>query len=206
MADCEILQSTLLDDFEVAVFLTEVSTRHAILRKEKRVKSEKPRLGSKEGRLTGPGSRDVPVEIGDDERADMIREESQEEKEISLTDIPAVQDGGRDRQTSQESRGGEEHLFLSDGSRAEDSRARTSSRSPRENTTVPLIDDADQDDKKVALNTTYDGFSIYGRILCLVVKRRGIAKGKESAGGSGQAMMEEWIASTQLGEGQMMDD
>jgi len=56
------------------------------------------------------------------------------------------------------------------------------------------------------LNTTYDGFSIYGRILCLVVKRRGTGKGKELVGGAGQAMMEEWIASTQIAEGQMMDE
>lgn len=66
--------------------------------------------------------------------------------------------------------------------------------------------DGDDEKKKLALNTTYDGFSIYGRILCLVVKRKGTAKGKEVAGGSGQAMMEEWISSTQMGQGQMMDE
>ena len=62
------------------------------------------------------------------------------------------------------------------------------------------------DKKKLALRTSYDGFSIYGRILCLVVKRRGNAKGKDLVGGAGQAMMEEWIASTQMGEAQMMDE
>lgn len=196
-----------LDDFEVAVFLTEVSARHAILRKEKRAKKEKPKLGIKDGRLTGSGTRDVPVEIGGDEGAELVREESQEEREISLTDIPAAQDDGQDRDSSQESGADEQELFVSDGSQVEDSRARKPSRSPRRKTTPPLIDDAGGDDKKkMALNTTYDGFSIYGRILCLVVKRRGRAKGKELAGGAGQAMMEEWIASTQMGEGQMLDE
>lgn len=195
-----------LDDFEVAVFLTEVSARHAILRKEKKVKSEKPRLGTKEGRLTGHGTKDVPVEIGDDGGAELIREESQEEKEINLTDIPAAQDDGPDRESSQES-GEEQDLFVSDGSQGQASRALDQSRSLRGKTTPPLIDDAGEDDKKkMALSTTYDGFSIYGRILCLVVKRRGVAAGKEVAGGSGQAVMEEWIASTQMGEGHMMDD
>jgi hypothetical protein len=50
----------------------------------------------------------------------------------------------------------------------------------------------------MALSTSYDGFSIYGRILCLVVKRKGMVKGKQPAAGAGQAMMEEWIASTQV--------
>lgn len=189
-----------LDDFEVAVFLTEASARHAILRKEKKVKSEKAGLGTKEGRLTGPGTRNVPLEIGDDGRADYIRDESPEENEIDFTDIPAALDDGRNRESSRESGGDKQGLFLHDGSQAEDSR------SLREDTTLPLMDDGGEDDKKMALNTTYDGFWIYGRILCLVVKRRGEAAGKELAGGAGQAMMEEWIASTQMGEDQMMGD
>ena len=52
----------------------------------------------------------------------------------------------------------------------------------------------------------YDGFSIYDRILCLAVKRRDIVKGKETCDDTGQAMMEEWIASTHIGEGQMKDE
>lgn len=196
-----------LDDFEVAVFLTEASARHAILRKEKRVKTEKARLGTEERRLTGPGTRDVPVEIGDDGGADLIREESLEEKEINFTDIPTAQDNDRGRESSQDGGGDEEDLFFSDRSQVEDSQARHASRSLRRKTAPPLINDAGEDDKKkMALNTTYDGFSIYGRILCLVVKRRGGTEGKGLAGGAGQAMMEEWIASTQMGEGQTMDD
>lgn len=196
-----------LDDFEVAIFLTEASARHAILRKEKRVKSEKARLGTEERRLTGPGTRDVPVEIGDEGGADLIREESLEEKEINFTDIPTVQDDDRRSESSQDGGGDEQDLFFSDKSQVEDSQAGNASRSLRRKTAPPLIDDVGEDDKKkMALNTTYDGFSIYGRILCLVVKRRGVAEGKGLAGGAGQAMMEEWIASTQMGEGQTMDD
>lgn len=81
--------------------------------------------------------------------------------------------------------------------------------------------------KKVALDVSYEGFAIYGRVLCLVVKRRGNAplsgarsaaaaasaassgSGKApaasstlrrgvAAGGGGQARMENWIASTQI--------
>ena len=171
------------------------------MRKEKRVKSEKAKLGTKEGRLTGPGTRDVPLEISDDRGADLIRGESQGESETNLMDIPAAQDDDRDSESSQESGSNEQDLFVADEAHSEDARARKASRSRRG------IDDVVEDDKmKMALNTTYDGFSIYGRILCLVVRRRRLTEGKELAGGAGQAMMEEWIASSQMGEGPMMDD
>lgn len=53
------------------------------------------------------------------------------------------------------------------------------------------------DKKKMAMDTSYDGFSIYGRVLCLVVKRKDRkAKGVNTPGG--QAMMEDWITSTQM--------
>lgn len=83
------------------------------------------------------------------------------------------------------------------------------------------------DKKKLAMDISYEGFSIYGRVLCLVVKRRegdaggGIGatgarggKGKAAAASaasisassagrgnrapSGQATMANWIASTQI--------
>ena len=56
-----------------------------------------------------------------------------------------------------------------------------------------LFLDDETDEKKMIMQTTYDGFSVYGRALCLVVKRRDTA-GKEPIG---QAAMENWIASTQ---------
>ncbi|KLU82638.1 hypothetical protein MAPG_01709 [Magnaporthiopsis poae ATCC 64411] len=78
--------------------------------------------------------------------------------------------------------------------------------------------------KKVALDVSYEGFAIYGRVLCLVIKRRGNApssgarsaaatssasgkapatsttlrRGVAAGGGGGQARMENWIASTQI--------
>ena len=55
------------------------------------------------------------------------------------------------------------------------------------------------DKKKMAMDTSYDGFSIYGRVLCLVVKRKDKkVKGVAGFGGGGQAMMEDWITSTQM--------
>ncbi|KAL8932098.1 MAG: hypothetical protein Q9216_006963 [Gyalolechia sp. 2 TL-2023] len=189
------------DDFEVVVFLTETSSRHAILHKEKRAKFERPRLGSTDRKLTGEGTRDVPVEIADTLGPPPLREESQDEKRPDLTSIPAADD--------EADSGRNEELFVSGSS------------SPAFPDPEPLISDKgstrfnevarnqspDADDKKkLALRTSYDGFSIYGRILCLVVKRRGNIQGKDLASGAGQATMEDWIASTQMVEGQMTDE
>ncbi|KAI0200838.1 hypothetical protein F4808DRAFT_141109 [Astrocystis sublimbata] len=79
----------------------------------------------------------------------------------------------------------------------------------------------DDDKKKLAMDISYEGFSIYGRVLCLVVKRRdgnsadlaergasaavGLGSGnnrtKATGRGRGQAMMENFIISTQIPAG-----
>ena len=183
------------DDFEVAVFLTETSTRHSILRKEKRVKSEKGRLGTTNGRLTG--TKEAPVEVGESAPG-LLREESDEDSRRKLDDVPAASgEEGTIGQPSLPKVEGRDELFVSDGEEDGNGQPKTTARKQAER---------DDDKKKLAMKTTYDGFSIYGRILCLVVKRRGTTKSKEPTGGSGQAMMEEWIASTQMGEGQLMDE
>ena len=58
--------------------------------------------------------------------------------------------------------------------------------------------DREDDKKKLGFNTTYDGFNIWGFVLCLLVERKG-GPGKKSAAGEGhaQALMEEWISTQQ---------
>ncbi|KAL8869967.1 MAG: hypothetical protein Q9174_003878 [Haloplaca sp. 1 TL-2023] len=195
------------EDFEVAVFLTEVTCRHSILHKEKRAKAEKPRLGNGSRRLTGEGTQETPIEVGESGQPVVLREESQEEKMKTLAEIPAAEDSGRGEPSTNDA-----SLFLPDESDqhlddAIPAQRRSSRRGKKSPTGEDEHGDQDQDDKKkLAMSTLYDGFSIWGRILCLVVKRRGHAKGKELVGGTGQAMMEEWIASTQAAEGQMADE
>lgn len=205
MADVIDRRYKNLDDFEVSVFLTEISARHSILRKEKRALGEnKPRLGTTRGKLTGAGTRDVPVEVDQDDDVEIIREEISETSP-KLLDIPLVKHGDEPLEPGSVR---EEGLFLSDGSDEEEpEESRSARRQPHNQGSEPMDSDGGEDDKKkMKLYTTYDGFSIYGRILCLVVKRRGLAKGKEPVRGTGQAMMEEWITSTQRSEPQMMDD
>lgn len=79
--------------------------------------------------------------------------------------------------------------------------------------------DKNKDDKKkLAIHITHEAFAIYGRVLCLVVKRRDVRGGKSripavSSGAKtqlgrpgGQAMMENWISSTQLPEAGTVED
>lgn len=193
------------DDFEVAVFLTETSSRHSILRKMKTAKTDKARLGTTEGKLTG--TRDVPVEVGEGAPG-LVTEESGESEGVRMADIPSNAGGEADGKATLAKGESQEGLFVSDDSDGGDvdAQARPSSKAKGKRPVGEGDDGGEDDKKKLGMDTTYDGFSIYGRILCLVVKRRGAAKGKEVAGGAGQAMMEEWITSTQMGEGQMMDE
>ncbi|CAK7219020.1 hypothetical protein SCUCBS95973_003680 [Sporothrix curviconia] len=92
--------------------------------------------------------------------------------------------------------------------------------------------ESSQKKKKLAMDVIYEGFAIYGRVLCLVVKRRGGPfRGRGAGGGTqttlsastatgragnpssvsaepvkpgGQAAMENWIASTQMPAAQDM--
>lgn len=193
------------DDFEVAVFLTETSSRHSILRKLKTAKTEKGRLGTTDGKLTS--TEDAPVEVGEGAPG-LITEEGEDSEGVRMADIPsAAGDEALDSATlgKEES---QEGLFVSDDSDGADVDAEEtpSSRDRGKGHVGEEEDGKGGDKKKLGMETTYDGFSIYGRILCLVVKRKGSAKGKGVAGGTGQAMMEEWIASTQMQDGQMMDE
>ncbi len=58
-------------------------------------------------------------------------------------------------------------------------------------------DEEDDNDKKLGFNTSYEGFSIWGWVLCLLVDRKS-GPGKKFSSSDGQALMAEWITSTQL--------
>jgi hypothetical protein len=57
-------------------------------------------------------------------------------------------------------------------------------------------DEESNTDVKLTPHVEYDGFSIHGRALCLVVKRK-----TSASGGSSQQMMEDWM-STQMVRGE----
>ncbi|KAI9689049.1 MAG: hypothetical protein M1822_000786 [Bathelium mastoideum] len=207
------------DEFEVSIFLTESSTRHTILTKHKDIGEKTSRLQSNSGKLTNwltGGNNENPVHVPDDDAPPPLLRE--EDDTINLDDIPDVagegDDGNGSNQHSRKRsrRSSDNALFLNEASDSDDafeSPSRMSSKRNRPRKDMPK-EGADQakaeDKKKLGFNTTYDGFSIYGRILCLVVKRRG-GKGKTSpyASETGQQMLENWV-STQAAQDQGVAD
>lgn len=217
------------DDFEVSVFMMETETRHAILRKQKHFREPK-NMGRKVDidALTGNTSGDA-IDV---DAPGLLREESDEMAGLSLSNItsapeaentaeeddddlvetqdpnvtPSVCRSGRSKRPRAPS-DSSDGLFVPQSPESPAFAAQPPSKRAK---SAPNDDEAEEegepsdDKKKMAMKTTYDGYSIYGRILCLIVKRRGdgitmAAAGKKQTGG--QASMENWIASTQAPPG-----
>ncbi|MCJ1336974.1 hypothetical protein MMC09_002252 [Bachmanniomyces sp. S44760] len=220
-------------EFEVSIFLTEGGTSHQILRKRKFFnEGKRERLGKVGGKMTGE-SKHGPVLVEDDDgeatqSAEVRREEDDEEEKIRLTDVPMEEadvdeignrrrergqgnDLSRDEGTAHADTTQARHFLSSSSSSGSETPPRPAT--SRETLSVP---EAEVDSKKkLALNTSYEGFSIYGRILCLVVKRKGGPAPRSSGGagakaghggpGRGQTMVEDWITSTQVQVGGLED-
>ncbi|KAK4545472.1 hypothetical protein LTR36_002822 [Oleoguttula mirabilis] len=197
------------EDFEVTIFLTELSTRHSLLTKQKQFTS-KPALKSTGTKLTGwLNTSENPIHIEDDGKPPAVLQEDADNG-LELRDLPGA-DGGSKRKSG----GADEADTLFVSSDDEDffqtQRQRTPKRRKRAaakdvSPDVPEPEDELQDDKKkLALNTSYDGFSIYGRILCLVVKRKGKRGQPNHAPVGGSQMMEQWV-STQAAQEAGLDE
>ncbi|KAK4129756.1 hypothetical protein N657DRAFT_545060, partial [Parathielavia appendiculata] len=230
------------DDFEVSIFLTETDTRHSLLHKRRLFRDKiQTRLTSNSSRLVG-ASREAPidVEFGDID-VPILREDGNDQDAINLTDIPMADETapdsepanrrpkrrrprGQGQEAERRSEGGSDVEVVDDlsanqmfvgGGESDESDAETNQppTKRRREKAADVGDTAEGDDKKkMAMDVSYEGFAIYGRVLCLVVKRRGdgVGRGVSSAVFSGnksqtgrpggQAMMENWIASTQLPE------
>ncbi|EGX95394.1 hypothetical protein CCM_00048 [Cordyceps militaris CM01] len=198
----------LADDFEVSMFLTETSTRHSLLSKKKHFREKGPSLMQSNTTKLISETNDQPVDVDDADFAPIhIEEESGDEEDIDLSAIPTadIQGGAkRDRDfTADASDFGDADadngaIEVDSGDEEPPSKRR------REIHRLNSDEDAEDDKKKMAMDVSYEGFAIYGRVLCLVVKRRDAgAKNKQSAlaGGNaatGQAKMENWITSTQM--------
>jgi hypothetical protein len=217
----------------VSIFLTELSSRHSLLTKHKSFQ-DKPRLQSNSGKLTGwltTGTSEQPVEVPEDDDVPMIREEDKEDA-INLDDIPETSGDDeitefttnqkRLRRSKRKRQNSQEGIFVGDSDDSADSFQTQKSppikRSKRgkERETDPTIgEEGDEDEgggpddkKKLGLNTSYDGFSIYGRILCLVVKRKGTRPtvGETRVPISSQQMLENWVSTQAAAEQGDSDD
>lgn len=155
---------------------------------------EKPRIQSNSGKLTNwltGGTNEEPMVINEDPTDPIIIQEEDEEG-ANLSDIPLAEAEQEPRRSArakpgrhdenQQSDDSDEDLFVPEAAMTEQ-------------------DNVEQDDKKkMGLDTSYDGFSIYGRILCLVVKRRGVRSNAASgAPASSQQMLENWVSTQAAG-------
>ena len=121
------------------------------------------------------------MEVADD-GVRILQEESDDDMKINMEEIPPIDDRS-------------EHEASDIPIQIEDDDSDSGDVDPN-----GPAEGASQDEKKKAgLSTVYDGFQIYGRILCLVVKRKDSRKGNQLFGG-GKGMVEEWISSTQANE------
>jgi hypothetical protein len=201
----------------VSVFLTDVSTRHSLLTKQKffheaggttLIPSSVPPSGTNDSPAVADIGVATPV---------IVREENSDLDPIDLESIPSAPgpqrseacDTGeglhpqtRSSCSRHTGKRGIEDLEFGDTAAecSSESDAQPKRKRPNPEPAVTMEDvENTRDDKKLSLRMSYDGFSIYGRILCLIVKRKsGVKAGGGSAiAGAGQAMMEDWIVSTQ---------
>ncbi|KAH0597778.1 hypothetical protein MHUMG1_04150 [Metarhizium humberi] len=200
------------DDFEVSMFLTETSTRHSLLTKRKHFRDKGPRMmQSNSTKLIGE-TNIVPVDLdGGDEVPGLREEDGDDGDDVRLSDIPVAsaqkrskrhKDNDNSNATTQNSHVEAEGQDAIEIDSDADEPASKRTRFPD----GPDEDEDEDDKKKLTMDVSYEGFAIYGRVLCLVVRRRENKTPRPRQDGTnkpeGQASMENWITSTQIPVGE----
>ncbi|KIW07121.1 uncharacterized protein PV09_01994 [Verruconis gallopava] len=171
------------DDFEVSIFLRDQTSRHALLVKKKEF-SEKPKLKSNSNRLTSwlsGGNAHEPIDV-DTSAAPILTED---DDNVDLHAVPAAFGDADDEDAvtiPSEGNDPDDSLFVS-----------------KKDNAITV-----DDNKKLGMKIQYDGFHIYGKILCLIVKRTNIPSALKTSTPD-QALMENWV-STQAAQEMGNDD
>jgi len=129
---------------------------------------------------------DNPINVDDNEPPAVLLEEDAEE--TRLADIPEAPQPGTKR-----GRVDDDAIDVSSDDGAFEPAKKPAPKRKKVSDVQPQEVDSD-DKKKMALNTNYEGFSIYGRVLCLIVKRNGVKKANGAGPASGSAMLENWVS------------
>ena len=201
------------------MFLTETTTRHSLLTKHKHFREKMPeKLQSNSMKLIGE-TNNSPVLVDDIQATipGLLLEEDSGDDSIHLTDIPQAHSLSR---SSKRLRNHGAREIIDDDSSQQDQasemEAGPGDQPPQAKKLRVAANDLNigpedgDDKKKLAMDVSYDGFAIYGRVLCLVVKKRESKTSQTStrdsgpAGSkpSGHARMENWITSTQIPAGE----
>ncbi|KAL7787378.1 hypothetical protein V8C37DRAFT_390541 [Trichoderma ceciliae] len=204
------------DDFEVSVFLTETSTRHSLLTKHKFVRERGPSAMQSNASKLIAETNASPIDVDADDFAPIRIEEDSDNEGVALSDIPSAntrRQAKRQRSNTIENDDADEFEDSDDDDDDDDESApvidvdsdshRPLSKRLRGPTKPPASESEgrfhDDHKKKLAMDVSYEGFAIYGRVLCLIVKKRE-TKAQQNLGG--QARMENWITSTQIPVGE----
>ncbi|KAK1236762.1 hypothetical protein MKX07_006829 [Trichoderma sp. CBMAI-0711] len=197
------------DDFEVSVFLMETDTRHSLLSKHKLFREKGPSaIQSNASRLIAETNAN-PIDVEASDYAPIRIEEDSDNEGVALSDIPSANTRKQaKRQRSNTIEGSDDDEF-EDAGEDSDSDVGPAGLQPLPKRQRGLVnppaepeggfDDEDDYKKKLAMDVSYEGFAIYGRVLCLVVKKR---ENKPQQALGGQAKMENWITSTQIPVGE----
>ena len=165
----------MVDEFEVALFLRESRTRHALLTRQKTF--EEPDDGKAK-------PVDRPASTAE---AGILVESDDETEEPDLHHIPpANTDDENDISTKRS---------------AEDSdNQRASKRQKGKQMEPPIQEDEEGDEKKLRFRTNYESFNIHGWVLCLLVTRKGdVARKEAPSEPKRQVLMEEWMSTQAQG-------
>jgi hypothetical protein len=168
--------------------------------------STKPKLESNAKKMTdwmGGLNTDTAIRVdeGDEVPAVLLEEDGEE---VSLQDIPELDTAGTGTKRQRgDDNDEDDHIFIQSEDDEEEDPA-PKRRKKKTKVTDEISKEQDEDKKKLGMKTSYEGFSIYGRILCLIVKRKGV---KKSAGGNsaGTQMLENWVSTQADNEG-VLDD
>lgn len=194
--------------------MMETDTRHSLLSKHKVFREKGPSaLQSNASKLiTETNANPIDVEASD--FVPIRIEEDSDNEGVALSDIPSattrrqakrqrsntIGDDDDDDDDEFEDAGDDSDSVAdvdSDGHQPLPKRLRGFANPPAD----PEGGFHDEDDykKKLAMDVSYEGFAIYGRVLCLVVKKK---ENKPQQALGGQAKMENWITSTQIPVGE----
>ncbi|RDA86023.1 hypothetical protein CP532_4689 [Ophiocordyceps camponoti-leonardi (nom. inval.)] len=206
------------DDFEVSIFLTETSSRHSLLLKHKHFREKAPeRMRSNSTRLISE-TNGASIEIDDDDGQDataatVVLQEDDDDDEVRLADIPVAPSMTRRKRRRnsalEDDDNNDDDEYTDEDNTAIEVTSDGEEPASKRRRQGGATEDVEDDKKKLAMDVTYEGFAIYGRVLCLVVKRRsqqarseGVNNNNNKSGGQGQARMENWITSTQVPVGE----
>lgn len=196
--------------------MTDAGTRHAVISKTRNIFTKKDKIisnASKMSKLAATEVVDVENTGEDTEDIHIVLREESEEPRINLADIPSIQDEQpqveenrespqepslhrhrnprSNRMTDVESTG-EEHLEAANENDGDDGEYQMGGNDEEE---------SNGNEKKPHSLTSYDGFAIYSRILCLYVKRTEAARtGGTKISPPADSIMEQWIEQSQIAQ------